>query len=87
MWLAAFHNITLDVRYVASADNVIADTLSRLANYKKFAIAFSYLAQCGVNPFAPDFDLINHMSTQSFSLLLSRYVAQGAGIRRPDPQV
>ena len=87
LWLAAIHNITLDVRYVASADNVLADTLSRLADHKNVVIAFSYLAQCGVDPFAPNFDLLNHMSTQSFSLLLSRYVAQGAGIRCPDPQI
>ena len=77
LWLAALYNIDIVVEYIPTKANVIADTLSRLADHENFGRAFSYLAQRGHNPYTPCYDLMDYMSSQSFSFLLSRYITQG----------
>ena len=87
LWAAALYNIDIQPVYIPSAENVIADGLSRLYEFDYFLSTFCHLVDRGINPYGNSFNLLDHMSIHAFCSLLTRYVARGAGIRCPYPQI
>ena len=76
MWYTAVYDIALCPIYIPSADNVIADCLSRGDNPVYFNIVASCLkAYYGANYF--DLSYLPHMSSSSFLFLLRRYSSRG----------
>ena len=80
MWYTAIYDIALCPVYIPSADNVIADCISRCDN----PIHFINIASCFMSYYGANY--LPHLTSSSFSFLLHRYSCRGreaGGIHTP----
>jgi hypothetical protein len=76
LWLSAYCNITLVVHYINTRDNYLADLLSGLDN--NLMRVASILSCMGVFILSPFYNILYHMSPNTYMSLFSCYSGRGA---------
>ena len=72
LWIAAVNNIAINVSYIRSKDNYMADALSRMHDIRFLAIAIKQLALTGLYISCPYYNLCHHMSWDSYCFMFSQ---------------
>ena len=71
LWIAALFNIDIHMKYIASADNCVADALSRMTNFQFLVLAIKFLWNKSVDISQPGYNLLHHMSYDSYKLVFT----------------
>ena len=88
LWIAAMFNISVNVSYITSKNNVIADALSRMHDSRFLTNLISLLWDQDINIASPYYNLLFHMSHASYVFLQSKWLChpplQLSGVKRPN---
>ena len=82
LYLCAYYNITYDVSYISTHDNVIADALSRLHCHQYLFKCAGAMSKHNVDLLSPWYNWLYHMSPASMLYIFYRYAIEGGLPRR-----
>ena len=71
LWISAYCNISFEVHYIRSKDNYVADSISRMNNRQYLLYAAELLSTCGIYILHPSYNILRHMSPNSYMSFLS----------------
>jgi hypothetical protein len=69
LWISAYFNIVFEVHYIASNDNYVVDSISRMNNRQFRIYAANILSCLGIPILHPMYNALHHMSQNSYMSL------------------